>query len=234
MHDYYVANGAALEGKYALADRLYRSEIASERRDGLTEEADAVAIEEAQMQRDMGYPAAARATLDSLGPAARTGADYAIERTLVGDVAFGEHYLAEHANDANPPTDMQYRVLPRLRAAVASAHGRPLDAIAALEAPNPYGPVSDSLRMAQRAEAHLQAGHADMAIAAYRQLANALGFSFDVVVPMAHLGLARSYAKAGDPANARAEYQTFIKLWQDGDADVPPLKAAKAELARLP
>jgi DNA-binding winged helix-turn-helix (wHTH) protein/tetratricopeptide (TPR) repeat protein len=233
LHDYYVANGAAREGKYALADRLYRSEIASERRDGLVEEADAVAIEEAQMQRDMGFPAAARATLDSLGPAARKGADYAIERTLLGDVAFGEQYLAEHANDANPSTDMEYRVRPRLRAAVASAHGRPLEAIAALEAPNPYGPATDSLRMAQTAEAHLQAGHAEVAIAEYKLLANTLGFSFDVIVPMAHLGLARSYAKAGDHANARAEYETFLKLWQNGDPDLPPLKAAKAELAKL-
>ena len=37
----------------------------------------------------------------------------------------------------------------------------------------------------------------------------------------------------GDAANARAAYQAFLTLWKDADPDLPTLKAAKAEYARL-
>ena len=50
---------------------------------------------------------------------------------------------------------------------------------------------------------------------------------------LAHLGLGRAYALAGDKAKARAAYQDFLTLWKDGDADVPVLKQAKAEFGRL-
>ena len=50
---------------------------------------------------------------------------------------------------------------------------------------------------------------------------------------LAHLGLARAYAMQGDTAKARAAYQDFLTLWKDADADIPVLKQAKAEYAKL-
>jgi tetratricopeptide (TPR) repeat protein len=50
---------------------------------------------------------------------------------------------------------------------------------------------------------------------------------------LARLGLARAYAMQGDTAKARAAYQDFLTLWKDADPDVPILKQAKAEYARL-
>ena len=50
---------------------------------------------------------------------------------------------------------------------------------------------------------------------------------------LARLGLARSYAMQGDAAKARAAYQDFIMLWKDADSDIPILKQAKAEYAKL-
>jgi eukaryotic-like serine/threonine-protein kinase len=50
---------------------------------------------------------------------------------------------------------------------------------------------------------------------------------------LAHLELGRAYAVAGDKAKARAAYQDFLALWKDADADVPVLKEAKAEFAKL-
>jgi len=38
---------------------------------------------------------------------------------------------------------------------------------------------------------------------------------------------------AGDTAKAKAAYQDFLTLWKDADPDVPILKEAKAEFARL-
>jgi eukaryotic-like serine/threonine-protein kinase len=49
----------------------------------------------------------------------------------------------------------------------------------------------------------------------------------------ARLGLARAYAMQGDTAKAKAAYQDFLALWKDADPDIPILKEAKAEHARL-
>ena len=50
---------------------------------------------------------------------------------------------------------------------------------------------------------------------------------------LARLGLARAHAMAGDTAKAKAAYQDFLSLWKDADADIPILKQAKAEYAKL-
>jgi predicted Zn-dependent protease len=50
---------------------------------------------------------------------------------------------------------------------------------------------------------------------------------------LAHTGLARAYALQGDTVKAEAAYQQFLTLWKDADPDVPILKQAKAEYARL-
>ena len=51
--------------------------------------------------------------------------------------------------------------------------------------------------------------------------------------PLAHLQQARAYALAGDAARARKGLQDFLALWKDADADVPILKAARAEYERM-
>jgi hypothetical protein len=50
---------------------------------------------------------------------------------------------------------------------------------------------------------------------------------------LARLGLARAYALQGNAAKARASYQDFFTLWKDADPDIPILKEAKAEYAKL-
>ena len=50
---------------------------------------------------------------------------------------------------------------------------------------------------------------------------------------LVHLQLARSYASAGDKTKAQAAFQDFLAVWNDGDADVIPLRQAKMESARL-
>jgi hypothetical protein len=37
----------------------------------------------------------------------------------------------------------------------------------------------------------------------------------------------------GDTANALTAYNDFFTLWKDGDPDIPILKQAKAEYAKL-
>jgi hypothetical protein len=60
---------------------------------------------------------------------------------------------------------------------------------------------------------------------------------------LAHLGLARAYALEAASAQgaeadaarakARAAYNDFFTLWKDADPDIPILKEAKAEYAKL-
>jgi eukaryotic-like serine/threonine-protein kinase len=55
----------------------------------------------------------------------------------------------------------------------------------------------------------------------------------DPLVPLAHVGLARSYAHAGNIPKARKAYQDFLELWKDADPDIPILKESKVEYAKL-
>jgi hypothetical protein len=50
---------------------------------------------------------------------------------------------------------------------------------------------------------------------------------------LAHLGLGRAYALQGETLRARTAYQDFLALWKDADPDIPILKEAKAEYAKL-
>ncbi len=53
------------------------------------------------------------------------------------------------------------------------------------------------------------------------------------LMTMAHLGLARAAALAGNAVEARKHYQDFFALAKDADPDLPLLAQARAEYARL-
>ena len=50
---------------------------------------------------------------------------------------------------------------------------------------------------------------------------------------VAHLGLARASALAGDTAKARKEYQDFLAMWKDAHQDLPVLIEAKKEYEQV-
>jgi hypothetical protein len=50
---------------------------------------------------------------------------------------------------------------------------------------------------------------------------------------LAHLQLGRAYALSGDTTKARSAYQDFFNVWKDADPDIPVLKQARAEYAKL-
>ena len=50
---------------------------------------------------------------------------------------------------------------------------------------------------------------------------------------LARLGIARAYALSGDTTKSSTAYQDFFALWKDADPDIPILKEAKAEYAKL-
>jgi tetratricopeptide (TPR) repeat protein len=55
----------------------------------------------------------------------------------------------------------------------------------------------------------------------------------DPIGALAHLQLGRVFALSGDKTKAKAAYEAFLALWKDADPDIPILKRAKVEYARL-
>ena len=50
---------------------------------------------------------------------------------------------------------------------------------------------------------------------------------------LARLPLGRAYAMSSDSAKANAAYHDFLTLWKGADPDIPILKQAIAECAKL-
>ena len=55
----------------------------------------------------------------------------------------------------------------------------------------------------------------------------------DPIDAVARLQLARALVASGDTARARVAYEDFLTLWKQADTDVPLLKQAQAEAAKL-
>jgi len=90
-----------------------------------------------------------------------------------------------------------------------------------------------------RGEAYLSAGNADagngaLAAAEFQKILDHPGVIVNFPLSaLSHLGLGRARVLAGDSAGARTAYQDFLALWKDADPDIPMLKQAKAEYAKL-
>jgi hypothetical protein len=55
----------------------------------------------------------------------------------------------------------------------------------------------------------------------------------DPIGALAHLQLGRAFVLSEDKIKAKAAYQDFLALWKDADPDIPILKQAQAEYAKL-
>jgi hypothetical protein len=85
-----------------------------------------------------------------------------------------------------------------------------------------------------RGEAYLGAGQGQQAAAEFQKLIDHPGIVQNFVLgALAHLQLGRARALSGDKEGARKNYQDFFALWKDADPDIPILKEAKAEYAKL-
>ena len=85
-----------------------------------------------------------------------------------------------------------------------------------------------------RGQAYLVAHNGIAAAAEFQKLLDHRGIVLNFVTgSLAHLQIGRAYAMQGDPAKAKAAYQEFLTLWKDADPDVPILKQAKVEYAKL-
>src|SRR6266403_1369238 len=140
-------------------------------------------------------------------------------------------------------TDVQFNYLPTLRARLALIHSNPQQAIDSLEIAAPYElglPAGGFYNWPNmypvyvRGEAFLAAHRGREAAAEFQKILDHRGIVLNEPIgALAHLQLGRAYAMQGDTAKSRAAYQDFLTLWKDADPDIPILKEAKAEFARL-
>jgi len=85
-----------------------------------------------------------------------------------------------------------------------------------------------------RGQAYLLGHNGAAAAAEFQKLLDHRGIVLNFVTgSLAHLQIGRAYAMSGDTAKARAAYNDFLTLWKDADPDIPTMKEAKAEYARL-
>ena len=85
-----------------------------------------------------------------------------------------------------------------------------------------------------RGEAYVAAHQGSAAAAEFQKILDHPGVvQNEPIGALAHLGLARTHALSGDTAKAKSAYQDFFALWKDADPDIPILKQAKAEYAKL-
>ena len=85
-----------------------------------------------------------------------------------------------------------------------------------------------------RGEAYLTAHQGAEAAAEFQKILDHPGVAVNEAIgALAHLQLGRAYAMQGDTAKARAAYHDFLTLWKDADPDIPILKQAKAEYAKM-
>jgi tetratricopeptide (TPR) repeat protein len=199
----------------------------------LSEAADSVLSDLALYQLKLGMAAEARATFHRIAKPDPNSPDIALLRTKLGDTAYGKHFIDRQQTKENLPTLLRYYQIPLVIAAISMRESEPLDAIAALEAARPYE-LSGFEVLKARGEAYLLANQPKAAAVEFQKIVDHYGI--DVIspeIPLAHLGLARSYAMSGDSAASRTEYEKFFTLWKDADPEVPELVSSRVEYARL-
>jgi eukaryotic-like serine/threonine-protein kinase len=165
----------------------------------------------------------------------------AIALGLAGDSARAEQLSAELAKRFPEDTIVQFEYSPMIRAGIALHSGEPGKAVEALAPAAPYelGHTNSAFTFALypvylRGEAYLDAKQGTAAAAEFQKILDHPGVVGNQPIgSLAHLGIARAYALAGDNAKAGAAYQDFFALWKNAEPDIPILKQAKAEYAKL-
>ena len=165
----------------------------------------------------------------------------AIALALAGDSAQAERLSAELAKNFKDDKIVRSEYLPMITAATALHADDSKRAIDALAAAAPYelGQTNSIFTFALypiylRGEAYLAAKQGAQAAAEFQKiLDHAYVVGNAPIGALAHLGLGRAYALAGDTAKSKSAYQNFFALWKNADPEVPILKQAKAEYAKL-
>ena len=189
---------------------------------------------------------------------ARRLAAQAMEHSAGVDVVYGSALALAYAGDNGraqeltegldkrfpEATIVQFNYLPSLRAKLALNRGNAKEAIEILRAAVPYELGRTTFTgdyfwnalypVFVRGEAYLSAHQGSEAAAEFQKILGHRGIVLNYPIgALAHLQIGRAYAMKGDTTKAKQAYQDFLTLWKDAEPDVPILKQAKVEYAKL-
>ena len=207
-------------------------------------------------QAAYGNAAAARQSAAEASKLAPTSQGVEVEAALAfamaGDTARAESLAQDLARRFPLDTQMQSLWLPAIRAQVALDRKNPHSALTTLQAASHIelgeisfvNNISCLYHVYVRGEAYLAARQGNSAAAEFQKILDHSGIVWNCWTgALAHLGVARANALQArtsqgadaDAARTRAfaNYKDFLTLWKDADPDIPILKEAKAEYAKL-
>jgi len=191
-----------------------------------------------------GNSAEAERALRSI-PIATSGQDVqaaaAMAYAFAGNRARAQALADNLAKQYSENTLVQFNYLPVIRAHIALLSKNPTQAIKLLKDAQRYelGQPAQVILLNMypvfvRGEAYLASQDAAAARAEFQKILDNPGMSLnEPIAALAHLGLARAAVLQGENDRAQAFYQDFLLLWKDADPEIPILKQAKAEYARL-
>jgi eukaryotic-like serine/threonine-protein kinase len=227
---------AALHGQIRRSRELYIRTKDADQRLNLKESAVAAVVSQGAVEANYGYTAQAEKTVAAaLGMSPGWAPTLGIARTfaLIGNDQKASALAREVASRRNEDTRVQSIWVPGIMAILELKHGNPGKALDLLDAAKPYD-RADSDTLLIRGTAYLKAGRGNEAALEFQKILDQRSlYPADFTLALAQLGLARSYLLQGNSAKARAAYQDLLVLWKDADPDVPLVKEAEAEYAKL-
>ena len=187
-------------------------------------------------------PAAMKALARAKNREVQYGAALAL--AIAGDSSQAQTLTNDLESSFPEDTSVKFNYLPTVRAFLALNHRDPAKAIELLQIAVPYelgqprssqtGFFGALYPIYARGQAYLAARQGAEAAKEFQKILDHPGITVgDPIGVLAHVQLGRAYAMQGDTTKAKGAYQDFLNLWKDADPDIPILKQAKGEFAKL-
>ena len=237
------AGMAAFEGRLQAAREMVDAAVGSANQVGLKQNQPAMLAQEARWEAQMGNLQRAEQRATFAAKQAR-GIDVelnaALALALAGDLKSAKN-LADDLERTHPQDTILHAVsMPLIQAAIALQLSDAASALKILKVPERYElgvglyyfPALMPTYM--RGQAYLKLRDGPRAAAEFQKILDHRGSgptSLNYV--LAQLGFGRANALAGNVKQAKVAYQDFFTLWKDADPDIPILREAKTEYAKL-
>jgi len=168
----------------------------------------------------------------------------ALALALSGSSSQAEALAADLDKRFPEDTFVKFTYVPVLRALAAQARGRPAESIEQLHVTFPYELAVNGLNFNRflgglysaylRGDAFTAAHQYAEAAAEFQKVLDHRGLvGVDPIGALAHVKMGRALVLSGDTIKGKAAYQDFFTLWKNADPDVPILRQAHEEYARL-
>ena len=242
----FESDTAAFYGILASARRLSQRAIDSANADDSKETAAAWQMDSALREAEFGNLSRSRQEITSAlaeAPTRDVSVLAALALSRIGDVSRAETLARDLAERFPLNTAINHYWLPAVQASIEMTRKNPAKALEDLRTtaeyelgtPLPQFEVGGSLYPVYiRGQVYLSLHQGKEAATEFQKLLDQRGVVVNCPLgALARLQLGRSYAMQDDAVRSRAAYQDFFRLWKDADPDIPILKQAKAEYAKL-